>query len=566
MASRAQLSILERVLATDVTAIIVLDEQGKLSYANDMAYRMLGMPLSTYSGGCTVAPNESAHNSDTADVIYPLPEEIISFRWIAITGTPLRDVRLTLAHPAGGYRVFSINASPLPRIPAEPAYVTLAIHDFTEQYRYYEEALHKSQQRQKLATEAAEIGIWERDLITDTFHWDERMCAIYGLNYDDLPANYEQWRAMVVAEDLPAIERAFRQAKENYTRFETEFRIHSPQGETRHIRGFGQYIYNHNGIPLKIVGVNEDITQRKLVEEELALSKERLEEAQRIARLGHWIASTGKGLLSSELWWSPVISEIFGYDPRSFTPDLKSYLKAVYPADRREVIDNLLRIRRTAEHHTIEHRIVRPDGTIRWIRAIARTESKDVKNDQRVLGTMQDITEQKELQHELEHRASHDPLTDLFNRAKLQQQLRTAKAAYERHATSFAIIIADIDHFKAVNDNWGHSAGDAVLWEIGRRMSAELRETDCLGRWGGEEFLILATHVDEEGAAQLADRIRTSICSKEIQGIGTITASFGVAISEPNTYLEHLENRADQSLYAAKEWGRNQVVRYSQLT
>ncbi|MCG5548631.1 diguanylate cyclase [Halorhodospira halochloris] len=562
MPSRAQLSIVERVLATDVTAVIVLDEDGALVYANNMAYRMLGIYLP--DGSTTDDRADTADDNDTAELTQQLPDEIGSFRWIASTGTPLRDVRLTLKQSSAGQRVFSINASPLPRNAHETPCVALSIHDFTEQYKYYEEALHKSQERLQLATEAAGIGIWERDLINDTFHWDERIPTIYGIKYADLPSNYEQWRKIVLAEDLPALERSFRQARINHTRFETDFRIHAGSGEIRHIRGFGQYIYDNSGNAIKLVGVNEDITERKQVEHELAQSKERLEEAQRIARLGHWIASTDKGLLEVDLWWSPVIYEIFGRNPESFKPDFKSYLRAVHPEDRGEVIELLRRLRADHDHRS-EHRIIRTDGVTKWVRAIARTEDQSPVNARRILGTIQDITEQRELQQELEYRASHDPLTDLYNRAKLQQQLRAAQAAYERHGTPFALVIADVDHFKAVNDRWGHSVGDAVLWEIGRRMSSQLRETDFLGRWGGEEFLILANHTDESGAAQLADRIRESICGSEIQGIGTITTSFGVAATEPGTYLEVLENRADKALYAAKERGRNTVMKYSQL-
>lgn len=563
MPSWTQQSIAERVLATDVTAIVVLDEHGELVYANEMASHMLGLHLPAL-GSSDAAPPEQITNPDSAEHLQQLPEEFASFRWIACTDTPLRDVRLALELPHLGPRLFSINASPLPSQATEPNCVVLSIHDFTEQYRYYEEALQKSEERLKLATEAAGIGIWERDLLNDTFHWDERMCAIYGCRPDQLPNDYPQWRQMVLEEDIPDIERAFRQAFENRSRFETEFRIRSYNGRTRYLRGFGQYIYDKDGQAVKLVGVNEDITARKNVERELALSKDRLEEAQRIARLGHWIAATDKRILGIDLWCSKVLFEIFGLDPHESNPTVKSYLKAVHPGDRRAVLATLSRLNKGGILR-LEHRIIPSSGGTKWIRVIARTEDNRTDNGHRLLGTVQDITEQKELQHELEYRASHDPLTDLYNRAKLQQQLRAAKSTYERHGTVFAIILADIDHFKAVNDQWGHSVGDAVLWEIGRRISAQIRESDFLGRWGGEEFLILVNQTDEDGAAQLAERIRHSISHAEIQGIGTITSSFGLAAIEPGVSLESMEDRADQALYAAKQRGRNQVIRYSKV-
>jgi PAS domain S-box-containing protein len=262
-------SIAERVLATDVTAIVVLNEHGALMYANEMASQMLGLHLPA-PGSSNAAPPEQSTNPESPEHLQQLPEEFASFRWIACTDAPLRDVRLALDLPHLGPRLFSINASPLPSKAVEPDCVVLSIHDFTEQYRYYEEALQKSEERLKLATEAAGIGIWERDLLNDTFHWDERMCAIYGYRPDQSPNDYPQWRQMVLEEDIPDIERAFRQALENRSRFETEFRIRSYDGSIRYLRGFGQYIYDHGGQAVKLVGVNEDITGRKSVERELA--------------------------------------------------------------------------------------------------------------------------------------------------------------------------------------------------------------------------------------------------------------------------------------------------------
>ncbi|MBK1735909.1 hypothetical protein CKO15_11595 [Halorhodospira abdelmalekii] len=555
--SRAYPGLLEQALASDITALLVLDADGDLVYANTLACRLLDLPIqgsaSDGSIDCPLATDQ-------------LPSELSSFRWLAQTATPLRDVRLTLQRANGEQRVLSVNAAPLHAQPHSQRCIALAVHDFTEQYHYYEETLREHQQRLKLATESAGLGIWERDLATDTFHWDDRMLDIYGLPPSSPPRNYAEWRVRVEPADLPAVERAFSHARVTHSRWEIEFRIRRPDGEIRHLRGFGQYIYNRHGHAVRIVGINEDITVRKQVESELALSKSRLEEAQRIARLGHWVVYPHDSLAGGQLWWSPVIYEIFGRNPRHYAPSLRRFLEAVHPEDRPFVREDVIKRLPEYQHHQIEYRIVRPNGAVRWVRTITRTERDANAGTWRIIGTLQDITEQKELQQELEYRASHDPLTDLFNRAKLQQHLRAANAAYNRHGTLFAVVIIDIDHFKSINDRWGHAAGDAVLWEIGRRMSAELRETDVLGRWGGEEFLILATHTDEAGTALLAERIREAISATAVQGIGTITASFGVAAIEPGLSLESLENRADQAMYAAKKGGRNLVVRYSELT
>ena len=170
-----------------------------------------------------------------------------------------------------------------------------------------------------------------------------------------------------------------------------------------------------------------------------------------------------------------------------------------------------------------------------------------------------DISEQKILEAELERLATHDRLTGVYNRAKLYDLLHTARQEHERYGTPFALIMFDIDHFKAVNDRYGHGAGDAALRELSYRVGAIMRETDHFGRWGGEEFLVLTTQTGEEGAIELAERIRSGIEAEPFPEVGTVTVSLGVAEMVPEESLEHLEERADLALYRAKEGGRNRV-------
>ena len=179
---------------------------------------------------------------------------------------------------------------------------------------------------------------------------------------------------------------------------------------------------------------------------------------------------------------------------------------------------------------------------------------------QRYSTIMHDISERKAMEQELERLATHDSLTGLYNRVGLYELLERAGVEHARYDTPFSLIMFDIDHFKAVNDRFGHPAGDAVLRELTRRVSEALRETDVQGRWGGEEFLVLATHTDAQGAAELAERLRESVAQSPFEGVGPVTISLGVAACEPGEAVEHLEGRVDKALYAAKEAGRNRVV------
>ena len=176
------------------------------------------------------------------------------------------------------------------------------------------------------------------------------------------------------------------------------------------------------------------------------------------------------------------------------------------------------------------------------------------------MAVFHEITEQKRLEAELERLATHDRLTGSYNRAKLYELLEIAREECERYATPFSVIMLDVDHFKAVNDRLGHQAGDEALRELTRRIDRELRGTDAFGRWGGEEFVVLASHTDIRDAAELAERLRARIAHPAFEGIGTITISLGVAAYQPGEAVVNLEKRVDDALYAAKEAGRNKVV------
>lgn len=163
------------------------------------------------------------------------------------------------------------------------------------------------------------------------------------------------------------------------------------------------------------------------------------------------------------------------------------------------------------------------------------------------------------LNQRLERLATSDHLTGLWNRFRMEQAIDHEAAVAERYGRPCALVMFDIDHFKRFNDTWGHEAGDAVLVEAARAVSTQLRDTDHVGRWGGEEFMVLAANTGLEGASCLAERLRATIAALEIHDYGNVTASFGVAKCQPGEQRRDLVKRADLALYAAKEGGRNQV-------
>ena len=165
----------------------------------------------------------------------------------------------------------------------------------------------------------------------------------------------------------------------------------------------------------------------------------------------------------------------------------------------------------------------------------------------------------EEKNKELEKLAITDKLTNLYNRRKLDELLQNEIYRCERFNHSFGIAILDIDHFKKVNDTFGHQIGDKVLIEIATILKKHIRKTDYVGRFGGEEFVIICPESQEEGTYNLIENIRLDIAKHTFNKVESITASFGIAIFKEEDSVESLLKRADVALYKAKNSGRNRV-------
>lgn len=174
-----------------------------------------------------------------------------------------------------------------------------------------------------------------------------------------------------------------------------------------------------------------------------------------------------------------------------------------------------------------------------------------------------DLTEHKELQSRLEKLASTDSLTQLPNRHALLNLAAREFAHAKRFDRPLSLVMIDVDHFKTINDSHGHAAGDAVLEQVGQICSEALRDSDSLGRIGGEEFVLLLPDTPQQNAEQVAERMRERLAQTPIRVQDQtlhITASFGVAsISPEDGSLDAILARADNAMYSAKNSGRNQV-------
>ena len=170
------------------------------------------------------------------------------------------------------------------------------------------------------------------------------------------------------------------------------------------------------------------------------------------------------------------------------------------------------------------------------------------------------VTEVEQKQREIERLATSDPLTGTGNRRALTEALWHARRQLARQREEASLVLLDLDHFKAVNDQHGHEAGDQLLVELTRLVQSRIRDADQLFRYGGEEFVLLLRHTPLEGAERMAEELRALLASQLASPGGRVTASFGCAELAPGEEPSEWLTRADAALYAAKGAGRNRVV------
>ncbi len=174
--------------------------------------------------------------------------------------------------------------------------------------------------------------------------------------------------------------------------------------------------------------------------------------------------------------------------------------------------------------------------------------------------TFTDITEMVIREKILQYRAQHDRLTDIYNRQKIDEVLENICGYSSRRNEHAGVILFDIDHFKNINDTYGHDMGDEVLKSIARLVKNNIREEDIFGRWGGEEFILILRHTDLQNSVTKAQILRETIASMYLPDIPAVTASFGVTEVVADDTPQRLLKRIDIALYKAKNEGRNRVV------
>jgi len=233
-------------------------------------------------------------------------------------------------------------------------------------------------------------------------------------------------------------------------------------------------------------------------------------------------------------------------------------MSRILPEDAERVEAQTQHSAATMTNVHVEFRALHADGSIRWIECRS-TPQREADGGILWTGILLDITQRKLAEERVTAMAITDGLTGILNRQEFGRLLEKEMARAARYASRLSLIMYDLDHFKRINDRFGHNAGDDVLKMVARLVGDSLRDADLHGRWGGEEFMVLLPETGLEAAGKVAEKLRRVIADHRFEGVGTVTASFGVVELAGRESSRSLVQRVDEVLYRAKALGRNRV-------
>ena len=414
--------------------------------------------------------------------------------------------------------------------------------EITERRRA-EEALRESEERYRTILENIEDGYYEVDLAGNLTFFNDSMCRISGIPREELMGMND--RLYTDQENAKKLFQAFNKVyRTGEPRRECDWEIIRKDGSKRYIEASISLQKDSSGKPIGFRGIVRDITERKRAEEALRESEERFRQLAENIREVFYISEQG-----ITRYVSPAYMEIWGRTPQSLYEEPKSILDTVHPEDRDRVMRSLEKKSRGEVEEV--YRIVRPDGSIRWIKDRSFPIYDDSGKTRRVVGIAADITNLKLGEEKLKYLSLHDPLTGLYNRIYFEEEMsRIEKGRYD----TVGIISCDVDGLKLVNDTLGHNQGDNLLVAAAGVIQGSFREGDLIARIGGDEFSVVLPNTTEPAVENACQRIQEAVVSYNATNPELpLSISIGFAVSHGvHRNLKDLFKEADNNMYRKK--------------
>jgi diguanylate cyclase (GGDEF)-like protein/PAS domain S-box-containing protein len=552
-----------RILENAHDAYVAMDSKGAIIDWNERAEALFGWSRDEVIGRAL------------ADTIIP-PH----FRELHIQGLqryvesgegPVLNKRIELSAIHRSGHEFPVELSIAPVHAGEGVTFHSFLHDISDRkeaeaaLRRGEMELRRSRRRLEQAQAIAHMGSWEWDVRANKVTWSEELYRIYGLEPGEFTATFEGYLERIHPDDQERAQAIIGRALADHRSFSFEERIVRPHGEVRLLESQGEVVTDSDGNVVRMVGVCHDVTERRAAEQAAVEAEERFRSAFEHGPVGIAlveVAAEGRGRF---LQVNRALCDITGYPEDDLLRTSRQSI--THPEDveaEGDLMDQL--VRGEIASFGAENRTMRPDGERIWT-SVNASLVRDA-NGQPLYAVLQvqDVSERKRFEGQLQYLADHDPLTGLYNRRRFEAELTRQVAFNARYGPTGAVLVVDLDHFKYVNDTLGHAVGDELIGRIGMLLHDRLRETDVVARLGGDEFAILLPSADEEQARQVGEDIVSAIRSQAVVMSGErslrLTASVGVALfgQDYDVGAESVLVNADIAMYEGKDAGRDRVV------
>ncbi|WER47549.1 diguanylate cyclase [Cupriavidus sp. WKF15] len=430
-------------------------------------------------------------------------------------------------------------------------------------------SLRKREQLLALAIAGSGTGIWDRNVATGEIQYSSGWKAMLGYADWEVSNRIEESYTRLHPDDLDYVKATMQAHFDGQTdSYEVEHRIRCRDGSYKWICSRGKVVDRDGmGRALRMVGTSTDITSLRTMSESLREAVNLITNlTNEVPGLVFQYCALPEGR-SFFPYASAGIREIYELTPAQVAADALCIEALIHPDDLAAYRASFHASAAQLSPWHLEYRVQLPMQGLRWRQGDARPQRLP---DGSILwhGFITDVTERKRIEAELQELATIDSLTGLPNRRHFMTQVETRLASLRSGrgtgtATDMALMMCDLDHFKAINDRWGHGVGDRALRHFGGILRAHLRPGDMAGRLGGEEFGILLDGADLRGAIGVAGRIQRRIAEYPLieheQRID-LTVSIGVTLmTAADASAEAPLSRSDLALYRAKKGGRNRI-------
>jgi len=434
--------------------------------------------------------------------------------------------------------------------------------DITDRLRI-EDALREAEQRFTDGFDASPIGMALENPAGQMMRVNDAFCRMMGRSRGQLMGS--SWRDITHPDDVAMTEQNYDELVAGYTtNFTVEKRYVRPDGEVLDGLLSASLVLDRVGRPVQLFCQVVDLTERRRAERGLAA-------AELMFRRMFEDSPIGMTLIDLEgvcQMVNPALATMVGRTMAELRE--RPFADLIHPDDFPTARDQYRSLLEGGLDKVVaEFRLLRPDGESVWVQANTIIFHRHGHEDPELLLQIDDVTERRRLEEQLRYLADHDPLTGLLNRRGFDLALRVHESQAKRYGARGCLLLLDLDNFKLVNDELGHSAGDQVLVAAAQSLRRRLRAGDVLARLGGDEFAVLLPEGSDDEAGAVAAAIVAALSSEvSIDGMSRqVTVSIGAA-SFSTSLLEAaiVMKRADDALYRAKEAGRNRWLLASEAS